>query len=43
MKKLELVENNLELAKEFHQIFKIMEQEVGITKRSKEISYVTFK
>lgn len=29
VKKLELVENNLELAKEFHQIFKLMEQEVS--------------
>ena len=28
MKKLEFVDNSLDLAKEFHQIFRMMEQEV---------------
>eukprot|EP00112_Aurelia_sp_Birch-Aquarium-sp1_P024496 Seg779.3 transcript_id=Seg779.3/GoldUCD/mRNA.D3Y31 product=Caprin-1 protein_id=Seg779.3/GoldUCD/D3Y31 len=44
VKKLEFVENNLELAKEFHQIFRLMEQEhVKIQKKEQKRANIQMK
>ena len=44
VKKLEFVENNLELAKEFHQIFRLMEQEhIKIQKKEQKRANIQMK